>query len=210
SLLDARQGGRFLVQPVAAWRSRQEYQAGSAVLDTVFETARGRLRVTDFMPLLDSIVGAGDPRTEPAIHRRLCCEEGEVDVDVEWSPRFDYARAVPAITAVDGGWLADAAGETMFLEGLPTCCAEILERGRGHTLHARFRLRAGQRQDVVARYEARSPGQGRSCDDALSHTLRAWREWSNLCEQPGHCHLGGPHHDLLVRSVITLKLLTHP
>ena len=47
------------------------------------------LVITDFMPLRGSIIGAGDPDTSPTLLRLLDCNEGEVEVALEWSPRFD-------------------------------------------------------------------------------------------------------------------------
>jgi GH15 family glucan-1,4-alpha-glucosidase len=104
AILDPVKGGRFRIAPAGRYRSEQQYLEGTNVLRTIFETEGGRLTVTDFMPLRGSITGSGTPPTTPQIHRVVECDEGEVNVEVNWSPRFDYARGQPRIEAVSGGF----------------------------------------------------------------------------------------------------------
>ncbi|MBF6592702.1 MAG: hypothetical protein IVW57_19500, partial [Ktedonobacterales bacterium] len=50
-LLDATRGGYFRVAPVSGFRSAMAYMPDTNILDTGYETAGGRLRVVDFMPI---------------------------------------------------------------------------------------------------------------------------------------------------------------
>jgi GH15 family glucan-1,4-alpha-glucosidase len=211
AILDSQRGGRFRVAPAGRWRSDQHYLEGTNVLETRFEAERGRLSVTDFMPLHGSILGADDPLTAPEIHRILRCEEGEVEADVEWAPRFDYARAALRIERVTGGFAAGANGEHLTLGGLPADAVKIAEEEGGPVLYARLRLSAGEHIALVTRYGASDARAG--LDESLSvleTTVHAWREWAHHCERPGECAFGGPWHPQVVRSGLALKLLTHP
>jgi len=44
---------------------------------------------------------------------------------------------------------------------------------------------------------------------ALADTAAYWTDWAHDCARDGDCVFGGPWHDLVVRSGLVLKLLTH-
>jgi GH15 family glucan-1,4-alpha-glucosidase len=211
AILDSQRGGRFRVAPAGRWRSEQRYLEGTNVLETLFQVEGGSLSVTDFMPLRGSILGAGHPLTAPEIHRLLSCEAGEVEVEVEWSPRFDYARTAPQILPAQGGYLAQSGAERLTLGGLPPSTTTIAEDMGGAVLRARFRLSAGERMALVTCYGAAdAQGSSEECTAALARTVSAWREWAHHCERPEECAFGGPWHPQVIRSGLALKLLTHP
>ena len=226
AILDVRKGGRFRVSPVKYKRSTQRYLGNTNVLETSFTSSKsedeaGTLTLTDFMPLRGSIVGAGNPDTSPMLLRLLECKEGEVEVALEWSPRFDYARANTFIERTEKGALARAGDESdetnsevMVLAGLPDTVSEVAvtDDGHGPVFRARFTLRAGERVALENHYGVTEVETDLSeCDALLQETVAAWRGWVHSCsDNPGGCAFGGPWHDLLIRSGLVLKLLTHP
>ncbi|MDQ3605749.1 MAG: DUF5911 domain-containing protein, partial [Gemmatimonadota bacterium] len=115
AILDTRRGGRFRVAPVGMERAEQRYLPNTNVLETIFDGEGARLTVTDLMPLWGNIDGRHGSEAPPEIHRLLHCEGGEVEVEVEWSPRFDYARAAMRVQQVPGGWLALAGDARLAL-----------------------------------------------------------------------------------------------
>src|SRR5438045_6766815 len=52
SLLDAENGGEFLIAPAGGEVGTQRYQTNTNILETVFRTADGAFRVIDFAPRL--------------------------------------------------------------------------------------------------------------------------------------------------------------
>ena len=211
AILDHRRGGRFRVAAVGVERSDQQYLENTNVLQTTFTTAAGRLTLTDFMPLRGSILGAGVPPTAPELHRILRCDAGDVDVEVEWSPRFDYGRAATRIEIVPGGFVAHAGGERLTLGGIPSVDVPAAADEFGPVLRARFRLSAGEEVGLVARYGTEHAAcTMQECFAALHETVHAWREWAHHCEHEDGCAFGGPWHGQIIRSALTLKLLTHP
>lgn len=211
AILDDAKGGRFRVSPAGPYQSRQRYLDNTNVLETHFETDEGKLVVTDFMPLLASIIGADDPHTSPTIHRLVHCEAGEVEVEVVWAPRFDYARASMQIEKRGSLFLARGSGECMILGGLPLGSARIIE-DHGPVLHLRVRLRAGERLPLLTRYRAeRARVDVEASIATLERTTGIWREWVNSGgEETQEQAFGGRWRKQVVRSALVLKLLTHP
>lgn len=210
ALLDRRRGGRFRVAPAGGARGEQRYLPRTNVLETRFDSGRGCLVTTDFLPLHGTIIGAGTPPTVPEIHRIVLCERGQVEVEVEWSPRFDYARASTRIALVGGRFLARAGPESLTLAGLPPG-GEVADDGSGPAVRSRFLLRAGERIALLTRYGPEQPRSDLAGSmSALRATVAAWRGWAHRCSDRDECALGGRWHDQVVRSSLTLKLLTHP
>lgn len=211
AILDRQKGGYFRVSAARAQRGSQRYITNTNVLETRFEAEGGRLCVTDFMPLYGSIVDRTPLQTSPTLYRLLHCEAGEVEAEVEWSPRFNYARAKVRMERIKSGFLARAGGETMVLGGLPEDVGEISNDVHGPVLRARIPLCQGERLALTTQYGA--DGIGGDLEkglDALEQTVAVWREWAHSCEGPESCFSAGPYHEQVVRSALVLKLLTHP
>jgi GH15 family glucan-1,4-alpha-glucosidase len=208
ALLDARLGGRFRVSVPGNGRGRQWYIEDTNVLKTRFSGEAGTLVVTDLMPLFGDIEGRAGSFAPPELYRILDCDEGAVEVAVEWSPRFDYARGTTEIEQVPGGWLATDGRDDMTLFGLEE--AEVVEEAGGHTLRARLPMRAGERRVLIARWGTEDLIYAPERAEAIvEKTTETWRAWAHGSE---------PHHTeewadgllpLLIRSELVLKLLTN-
>lgn len=211
SILDRRRGGYFRVAP-EGWSgpAEQRYVPRTNVLETVFTPQGGRVVVTDFMPLHASILGAVEPDTEPEIHRVVECTEGEAWVEVEWVPRFDYARARTRMARTPTGFVAASALERIALGGVPEGAdAGVTEaEDGGPCAWARLRLRAGERLALVCRHGAeRVDVVMDAVEGARRSTIEAWYEW--VCEN-GPERWAGEWEQMVERSALALKLLTHP
>src|ERR1700742_1284566 len=87
ALLGDEDHGRWLVAPAGEVLSvTREYLEDTFVLVTHWQTATGRVDVTDFMPT--------DNRRADLV-RRITGVEGSVDMQQELRVRFDYAAALP-------------------------------------------------------------------------------------------------------------------
>jgi GH15 family glucan-1,4-alpha-glucosidase len=211
AILDHRRGGRFRVSPAGELRrGEQRYLEGTNVLETAWDVGAAKVTVTDFMPLHGSILGAGHPPTSPRIYRVVRCDGGDCEVEVEWAPRFDYARAEMRIEERDGGVVAEGGGERIVLAGLPG--AVRTEEGEsGPTVRASLRISAGDVVPLVTTYGNDDAERALAqWEDALRGTVEAWREWLDSREQPERCDFAGEWQPLLERSGLALKLLTYP
>ena len=115
ALLDHRKGGRFAIT-LGDSESWQEYDTGTNVLHTWMHCKDGEAITTEFMPLWGDLNGKGRSQSVPEVHRMVECIRGKVDLDVEWSPRFDYARGLPEIRRTEV-WTAASGGSVLTLSG---------------------------------------------------------------------------------------------
>jgi len=196
-ILDAEDGGHFRVHPDASYESTHRYLDRTNVLETEFQTGMGTLTVTDFMPVTDD----GHTR-QRALYRKVECRRGTVDVEVAFVPRFDYARAATTITTRNGGLLAEGDDDVAFLStGLSF---DVGDDGATATTT----MESGDTEWFVLCYGDDEPVDAATGRQFLQETIEYWRGWAHTCDE-SKCVFGGPWHDVVVRSGLTLKLLTH-
>jgi GH15 family glucan-1,4-alpha-glucosidase len=191
ALLGRPEHGRWLLAPVARrCRVRRQYRGDSLILETLFDTDEGSVRLVDFMPL-------SDRRWD--IVRIVEGVSGRVDLRMELIVRFDYGSLVPWVHRVGNILLFTAGPDTLEL------AASVDLEGEHMKTVAKFRVRAGESESFVLNYRP-SHAATRSAIDArqaLKATERWWRRWSGRCRYRGRWR--GP----VARSLVTLKALTY-
>lgn len=210
AILDHRRGGRFRVRMRDAEAGDQAYIPHTNVLETTFDGGEGRLVVTDCMPLRGNLDGVGGSTAEPAVHRLLTAEGDDIEVEVEWSPRFQYGSGLPQMMSIDGGFLAWSGDDALTLSGIHEDEATLTEQDGAATLRASFMLRAGQRRALVTRWGA-NPGATELEDtqDVAAAAVESWRAWIHKAEATGPRTWAAPHEELIIRAELALKLLTN-
>jgi GH15 family glucan-1,4-alpha-glucosidase len=210
SILDIERGGRFMVRPAGSVLGDQRYVEHSNVLETSFDTAGGgRLVVTDCMPLRGDLAGTGGSTAEPEIHRVVRAEGGDIDVEVEWSPRFQYGNGRPTMMAVDGRFLAWAGADSLSLAGIRVDEAEFVEDDGATTLSARFRLSPGERRALVTSWGPSLPAATglEYSQGIVAQAVDSWRTWVH--ETDTSRSWAAPHEELIIRAELTIKMLSH-
>lgn len=209
AILDHRVGGRFRVSPEGAPIGRQRYIPHTNVLETSFEMEQGRLVVTDWMPLRGDLEGVGRSAAQPEIRRLVRCESGPVTAELEWSPRFDYARADTRIEARQGGAVARAGDRVASLSALGVEVRIEAAADGGPAAVATLRLSPG---DEIAlstawdREDAPLPlEEARAC---LHDTCGVWQGWVER-GNTGGSGWTGEWRDMVTRSALALKLMIH-
>jgi alpha,alpha-trehalase len=203
-LLDRARGGYFRVGPAGLRAaSTRAYVEGTNVLATVFSTDCGRFRLTDLMPVerLNLSHEGEDIDSHYRVIRLVEGLSGEAEVEINFRPTFDYARAEAAFHSHGGGVVARGGRDALSL----ACPAAFREDASGGVT-ARLKLAAGQRAWITLTYSTDAGGRPEPKFDPdleLEQTLEYWREWSETCAY------AGPYKQLVRRSALALKLLTY-
>jgi GH15 family glucan-1,4-alpha-glucosidase len=212
ALLDPARGGRFrLAPPGRRQLGEQRYLDATNVLETTFETPGGRVVVTDLMPLTGALDDPSQARTEPAVHRLVRAEGGASEVEVGWAPRFAYGERRTQVTRTDRGWLAWAGADALTLTGLGDDDEVRVEHDHvGPVLRATLRLAADEERPLVTAWGVEATdGRLATNRQLLDATVDAWRSWVRDGEAASQRTWAEPHRDLIQRSELVLKLLTH-
>jgi GH15 family glucan-1,4-alpha-glucosidase len=194
ALLDQESSGRWLLAPQGGVRKvERRYRPGTVLLETVFETDDGAVRVVDGMPVHGQY---------PSVVRLVQGLRGRVPMRMELVLRFDYGSIVPWVRSVDGVLLAVAGPDAMALT------SDVETRGNDTDAMpatvATFEV--GEHQEVAFNLGWYPSHEG--CPDldgmaGIANTDRFWREWS------GRSVYDGEWGDLVQRSLLTLKALTY-
>lgn len=171
--------------------SRRRYRGDSLILESEWDTPRGTVRVTDFMP----------PRGEaaPQLVRIVEGISGRVPMRSALRMRFSYGWVVPWVHKVDGRTVAVSGPDSVWLD----TTAETY--GKQLTTYSDFTVGPGDRVALTISWQP-SHHQPPPVPDpaaALAATEEFWRDWV------AQCTYHGPYREAVVRSLITLKALTY-
>ena len=209
ALLDADKGGYFQVCPAEFEATSQHYLEATNVLVTTFEAPKGRLEVLDFMPAGQAIDPDTDEICRPELYRLIRCTHGEVDVDITWAPRHDYARVDTSITRRADGFVATGGHRPLALAGVPE--GQIVDVGDRPAVVARVGLRGGDARLLTTIWDQKHPElPDESAEALLEHTARAWRRWAHDENTGFDRPWAGDRAELILRSELVLKLMTRP
>ena len=195
ALLGGPEHGRWLLGPKDAGAAcSRRYVGDSAVLETTWRTDTGAVTILDLMPI-------GDRRAD--IVRRVIGLEGTVTMRHEWVVRLGYGKIRPWVRRQDMHGTevitAVAGPDRLILRGhrLP-----VAEDGR----HVdEFEVHAGEEMTfsttwVPSHHPLPEPLEYESRIEQTIATSEAWA---------AQCTYEGPYRDHVLRSLLTLRLLTH-
>jgi GH15 family glucan-1,4-alpha-glucosidase len=202
AILDKDRGGSWRLAPACeVSRTQQFYFPDTAVLITRFLTADGVAEVHDFMPVL----GIGDPGHRQRIVRRVSGVRGKIHMRMRLDARPDYARQScearhngdGVLVTGDGIRMGLLATTDLHVEHGPenTCVGADVELTKGDT--ALFVLELLDGDDLP------SSNSVDMTDALLDATTAYWRQWLSQSRYTGRWR------EMVHRSAITLKLLTH-
>ncbi len=195
SILDARHGGDFVLQPSIPFASSRRYVPHTNVVETTFTTDAGAVRVVDALTLPNDRL---DPMRELA--RSVEGLSGHVPMRWRLTPRFDYGAAAPRCEWRMGipvaTWRGDAVGVASWNAG----AAEWRDGAAG----ADFDVREGDRALLALTFAYAEPLMvpGRRATLArLEGTIDFWERWTR--DHPAD----GRWASVVERSALVLKLL---
>lgn len=188
--------GVFRAGPARPAKSvRRQYRTGAATLETTWETDGARLTLTEGM--VAELAGQLLPTT--FLVRRLTAEGGPVDAVIEFDPRLGEARAAPRVETRGRGVVCSWGTLAVALTATPELQLEV---GRPVAV----RVQPGCPLTLVLAVAHREPLVYVDPDAAWSlleaDELR-WKAWSQEIDADL------PFRDAVVRSLLTLRLLTY-
>ncbi|MGV3653464.1 MAG: glycoside hydrolase family 15 protein [Noviherbaspirillum sp.] len=202
-LLDWQRGGFCAISPaLTEFGTTRRYLPGTMVLETTFKCATGEARLFDCFAM-------DFEASEQARYDHIRIVEGvrgEMPIDLQVCPRFDYGEILPMIQRRAPG-LHTAIGSNKVLLIRADIALQVRER---HDLVAAFTIRAGERRRLSisfalperANFASERPDIASDIDDSFRRTVDWWKQWSGRMRAP---HSADSQS---MRSAIVLKALT--
>ncbi|MBR0792044.1 glycoside hydrolase family 15 protein [Bradyrhizobium manausense] len=191
AILGTHKNGRWLIAPSDEVTTiSRRYLGDTLILETRFEAKSGTVALIDFMP----------PRGKASdIVRLVRGVTGTVKMRMELVIRFGFGVDIPWVRRCKDGSLLAVAGQDMTVLRTP-----VEPRGEDLTTVADFEVRAGETVPFVLTYGPShlDPPEPIDPETAFQETEKFWQEWSDRYDREGD------YHDLVMRSLITLKALT--
>jgi GH15 family glucan-1,4-alpha-glucosidase len=191
ALLGGPEHGRWLLAPATEVRQHERrYRQDTLILESIFETAEGRVRAIDFMP----------PRgAAPDIVRIVEGLDGAVPMRSELVIRFDYGRIVPWVRRIDGTRLAVAGPDALAFR------TPVDVHGEDLSTVSEFTLEPGDRVPFVLTWypSHEQPPAEVDAEQALIDTEEYWLDWAGSGTHQGDYHIE------IRQSLLVLKSLTY-
>jgi GH15 family glucan-1,4-alpha-glucosidase len=202
-LLDHAQGGYCFVRAREAVKRSRRYLDGTNILETMFETRSGKLRLFDFMPIRKRRKTHPDEPDVESPHRIVRCAEcveGTVELEIEIKPTFSFASEQSRLEPAAGGFLFRSGAS-----GLHVWCSHGLKL-KENWMAAQIPLRKGENLSLVLSHTNGHPHSdaldAERVEEAFRETRSYWRQWSDQMRYDGE------FGEMVLRSALVLKLLT--
>lgn len=173
----------------------RQYHPHTATIETTWTMGRHRLTLTDAM--VAELGGRLLPST--LLVRQLSAEDGAVDVVVEFSPRRGERHREPRVRREDGVVVCNWGSLAVSLASSPDVDVEV---GRARVLTVTpenpvtFVMAAADREPLVHVDPAAAPA-------VVAADELFWQEWA------AEVHHTVPQREAVIRSLLTLRLLTY-
>jgi len=191
ALLGTEDNGYWRICPTDdVYTSTRKYRDHTLILETIFESDEGAVKLIDFMPIREH---------NSDVVRIVEGLRGKLPLRMELALRFDYGRTVPWVTALPDGVRAVAGPNlVMFRTSVPV-------HGEDLKTVADFTLETGERAWFTLTYGASYAPEPApiDADRAERDTENFWLSWTSPLKYQGQ------YRDIVERSLITLKAMTY-
>lgn len=191
-LLGSKENGHWTIAPKAEHpRVTRRYRSGTLVLETEFSTPEGAVVLVDCMDR------RGNYQDVIRLVRGL---RGRVPMEMEFIIRFDFGQVIPWVSRLDDTRMQAVAGPDRLI-----LATSVPLRGQDMTTRGEFEVSEGQEVPFILTWSHSfgSVPQQPDAAAALANVTRAWEHWSSKHTPKGQ------YAEEVLRSIITLKALTH-
>ena len=192
ALLGTEENGRWLIAPAnEVISTKRRYREGTAVLETEFATAEGSIL------LIDCLDRSPDHADVLRLVRGL---RGRVAIHLELVLRFEYGMVVPWVSRTADGRVRAVAGPDQVILSAP-----VKLEGRDLKTVADFTVKEGQEVPFSLRWSQsfHSIPSSPEVSTSVEHVTQLWRRWTDRYKTES------PWREAVLRSLVTLKCLTH-
>ncbi|MFW5759952.1 MAG: glycoside hydrolase family 15 protein [Cyclobacteriaceae bacterium] len=199
AILDDKKGGGFSINPVNCddYKAKQFYWPDTNVLITRFLSGEGIVEITDYMPVGADIQEEKDFR----IVRRVKGVHGKYQMKMECKPAFNYARDEHELYITEKGAafhsqnLSIGLASTVPLHENEGCAEATFEvKENDSFVFVLHKIEKGS--DCQISYSEEQ------AEQRFKNTIQFWRNWVKNCTYEGRWR------EMVIRSALTLKLLT--
>jgi GH15 family glucan-1,4-alpha-glucosidase len=205
ALLDRKTGGFFCISPASCFTSYQKYVEDSNVIETVFETKDGIVKLTD------AFVAATEEEKQLSLFpdheilRMVQCISGTMHLKMEFSPTIFYGKRNAQLTNNKNTGIKFSWKENTYVLQT-TLPAEQIAVNKNQA-NAQFVIAhdgsvffsfscSGQSPAILPELQTTAP-------ERLRQTINFWKNWISKCTY------NGIYKEQVRRSALTLKLLAH-
>jgi GH15 family glucan-1,4-alpha-glucosidase len=204
AILDRHRGGHWAISPPAdqILRISRQYEAETNVLHTTFHCHSGIVVLTDLMPVASERAKRSILVPDHEILRQVRCTQGEARLDFDFYPRPNYGASNVKLRRVGALGIRFDVGPGAYW--LRSSVPLNLVDGRAE---ASLRLSSGDDLQFSLTYGEESPQVlpplGLWIHQRITESIDWWKSWSACAKYDG------PQRDSVLRSALTLKLLTY-
>jgi len=195
AILDDEKGGTFSIKPQGQFTSHQAYIPNTNVLKTTFNVDGGSADVTDFIPCY---IQKGNRLSRyDQIHRIVECTAGQIQLEVLFDAKMDYARTRTQVTLTRLGAVAQNGHEKISLS---SNIDFNIDNGR---VTSNFTMKSGDKANYVLSYGSARPMPDYvyKSEQKLAKTVDYWRSKAEDCK------VDCGWSEAIVRSYLALHLL---
>lgn len=189
-LLDNEKGGSFYLEPVGKYKIKQKYRKHTNILETTFTSKKASFRITDFF------IKSKDEKSkikQNAIYRYIKVLKGSPKVRVIFNPALDYAREKTILKNNPKGIIAENKKHKIYLH-TNLNHDEIIEKKE---------IQIPKESYFILSYKKPCSHSLRKVKTGLENTDKYWNKFVDKSTWPKF------HKEQVIRSALTLKLLTY-
>ncbi len=205
-ILDANKGGFLETVPKGDYSVSRKYLGDTNILQSVLSMAGAEIRITQFMAALHRrpVHIGDDVKTPFRILWKVEGVTGRPELRIRFRPTFDYARADARFDEILDGITASWSSRrlTLFSKGVR------FRVGDDGVAEGDLKLSPGHTTWIILDYTEDESALRKSfsheeSEELLKKTTQFWTGWADLCSYRG------PYRAEVLRSALTLKLLTY-
>jgi GH15 family glucan-1,4-alpha-glucosidase len=205
ALLDKEHGGFFVIQPISEYESGQQYLDKTNVVETIFTNSEGQVRILDCYVAMEENDKSKSLFPDHEILRVVECLLGSVKMCLEYFPMIGYGKSYTSLEDKGKLGIHFSINESTFI--LQHQLGEKHIKTEKEKAAGGFIINAGERLIFSLSCSTQAPAVipeiQRTGWNRMEQTIAYWRNWIS------NCRYKGIHKEIVLRSALTLKLLTH-